>query len=207
MERSAGGSPRIRRIRASVVRIETGERRAVATLSDGSAIEGSALVLAAGAWAGALDGVPRRIPVEPVRGQILVLDGAPLRHVVHTPAGYLVPRAAGRTLVGSTSEHAGFDASTTAAAIAALAAVAMRLCPPLLGAPPVAEWCGLRPMTPDGLPLIGREPRTPALVYATGHSRNGVLLAPLTGECVAALLAGESPPEDLASFAPDRFGG
>jgi glycine oxidase len=207
MQRCARATARLRRVEGAVVRIEAGEDRGAAIVADGSMVEGSALVLAAGAWTGAIGGVPRRIPVVPVRGQILVLGAAPLRHVVHADEGYLVPRGGDRTLVGSTSEDVGFDASTTAAGIAALARVATRLCPSLVGTPPVSEWAGLRPMTPDGRPLIGREPRAPALVYAAGHSRNGVLLAPLTGDCVAALLCGESPPVDLSLFAPDRFGG
>ena len=207
MRRLAAVSRRICRVAGSVARIDARERAAVAALADGTTVEGHALVLAAGAWAGSVGGLPRPLPVEPLRGQILVLDAAPVRRVVHDAEGYLVPRGPARTLVGSTSERAGFDASTTAAGIAGLARLATRLCPALIGAPPAAEWAGLRPMTPDGLPVIGREPRAPALLYAAGHSRNGVLLAPLTGECIAALVCGDTPPVDLLPFAPDRFGG
>jgi glycine oxidase len=209
LARLAAASPRIRRVHGAVVEVEADrtEQHVVARTADGRAIESGRLVLAAGAWVAGLRGLPRPLPVEPVRGQILLLDAAPLRHAAFGADGYVLPRGAGRTLVGSTAERAGFDASTTAVGIATLARTATRLCPALFGAPPVAEWAGLRPMTPDLLPIIGVEPRAPAVIYACGHSRNGILGAPLTGECVAALACGERPPVSLAPFAPDRFGG
>ncbi len=170
-------------------------------------------VLAAGAWAPMIDGLPRILPIEPVRGQILALGNPPdsagsrsrLRHVVYGPGGYLVPRESGDVLVGSTMERAGFDASTTDSAQAELHAVAAALYPPLARAPTVDCWAGLRPVTPDLLPILGRDPVQPALVYACGHSRNGILLAPLSGECVAALIAGETPPADISPFSISRF--
>jgi glycine oxidase len=125
--------------------------------------------------------------------------------VVYGPNGYLVPRAGTHTLAGSTMELSGFDASTTDSAVGGIRAMADALCPSLAGVPTASVWAGLRPVTPDFLPIIGRDPDYPALVYACGHSRNGVLLAPLTADCVAALLVGEAPPSSLASFSVERF--
>jgi glycine oxidase len=174
-------------------------------------------VLAAGAWAPTIDGLPRLLPIEPVRGQILALGRPPaqppasaepwhpLRHVVYGPSGYLVPRETGEVLVGSTMERAGFDASTTDSARAHLRALAIALCPALSEAPVIDSWAGLRPVTPDLLPILGRDPEKPSLLYACGHSRNGILLAPLTGDCVAALITGETPPADISPFSITRF--
>ncbi len=166
------------------------------------------VVLAGGAWSPLVAGLPRALPVEPVRGQMLSVAGSPLRHVTYGPDGYVVPRGDGRTLLGATVERVGFDAGTTEDGIARVRQAATAICPLLGGARMLNAWAGLRPMTPDGLPVIGRDPRHPALVYACGHSRNGVLLAPLAGERIAALLAaGAGAPEssELAPFTPRRF--
>jgi glycine oxidase len=177
------------------------------TCTTGTAsISAPQLVLAAGAWAPLIEGLPRPLPIRPVRGQMLSLAAAPLRHVVYGPAGYLVPRAGTHTLAGSTMELTGFDASTTDAAIGEIRAMADVLCPSLVGASTARVWAGLRPVTPDFLPIIGRDPEYPALIYACGHSRNGVLLAPLTADCVAALAVGDVPPLSIAPFTVERFG-
>jgi glycine oxidase len=166
---------------------------------------GSAIVVATGAWTSAIAGLPRAVPVEPLRGQMLSVAGAPLRHVTFAGHGYAVPRADGTTFIGSTAEKTGFDNSTTPEGATQLRSVAMGLCPALGAAPTLRHWSGLRPVTPDMAPLIGPDPDRPALIYAVGHSRNGVLMAPLTGDCVAAYACGEMPPFDLRPFAPDRF--
>jgi glycine oxidase len=171
------------------------------------------VVVAAGAWAPMIDGLPRALPIQPIRGQILALGGAnaaadPLHRlgrVVYGEGGYLVPRETGEILVGSTMERTGFDASTTDAARAHLRALAIALCPALSEAPVIDSWAGLRPVTPDLLPILGRDPEQPSLLYACGHSRNGILLAPLTGDCVAALITGETPPADISPFSITRF--
>lgn len=186
-----------------VARIDVGNSPSV-ILDDGSVHAASSVVIAAGAWSPRIAGLPRPIPIEPVRGQMLALDGTHLNHVVYAPHCYLVPRG-DRTLVGSTMERVGFDSSTTESAADGLHNAASAVVPALRAAPRAATWAGLRPMTPDGLPILGRDPACPALIYACGHSRNGVLMAPLTGECVAALIAGRTPPVDLSPFAIDRF--
>jgi len=178
----------------------------ITCLTDTESVSAPQLVLAAGAWAPLLDGLPRPLPIVPVRGQMLALDGAPIRRVVYGTDGYLVPRGDRETLVGATMEHAGYDAVTTPAALEALRVVAATLCPALAGAAVRRSWAGLRPVTPDLLPIIGRDPTCDRLVYACGHSRNGVLLAPLTADCVAAICAGRESPHDLSPFVVERFG-
>jgi glycine oxidase len=171
---------------------------------DGRQHEANAIVIAAGAWSALVDGLPRPLPVEPVRGQMLKLRAAPLRFAVSGPDCYLVPRGEA-TIVGSTLERVGFDYGTTKSALDRLHAVAAALAPGLDRAEVIESWAGLRPMTPDGLPLLGRDPDIPSVVYACGHGKNGILLAPLTGECIAAVLAGTTPPVDLTPFSPERF--
>ena len=178
-----------------------------ATTASGARVGARVAVLAAGAWAPRLAGLPRPIPVEPVRGQMLSLDAEPLRHAVYGPGGYLVPRADGRTLVGATMERVGFDPRTTPEGIDGLRATAETLCPPLAEAARLDAWAGLRPITPDLEPIIGPDPEWPALIYACGHSRNGILMAPLTGDVVARLALGETSPHDLAPFRVERFEG
>jgi glycine oxidase len=159
--------------------------------TDGGPMAAGAVVVAAGAWSAALAGsglAPGA--VRPVRGQMLVLDGPGLlTHVVFGDGGYLVPRADGRVLVGSTNEEVGFDKSTTAAGLARLRERAARLCAPLAAARTLGSWAGLRPGAAAEEPLVG--PGDVAGLYlATGHYRNGILLAPVTGDRVADLIAG-----------------
>ena len=162
----------------------------------GDEIEAKAIVLCAGSWSGQL----AELPVYPVRGQILLLEAAPPACVVFGGGGYAVPRG-GRTLIGATSEDAGFDATPTAEGRAFLQAVAAKLLP---GAHPIVDhWAGLRPATRDKLPLLGRLPS--GAVVATGHFRNGVLLAPISAQIVAALVEGKPPPLELAPFDPLRY--
>jgi glycine oxidase len=182
-----------------------GGARATVMLGSGGRLESSTLVLAAGAWAPLLDGLPRELPVEPVRGQAISLAAAPVRHVTYGPHGYIVPRDGSRTVVGATMEHVGFDTGVTAETAARLAAAASEMAPAFAHARTLDHWSGLRPVTPDFLPIIGRDPTHPALIYACGHSRNGILLAPLTGECVADIATGNEPPLDISPFSVGRF--
>jgi glycine oxidase len=164
------------------------------------------VINAAGAWAGLLGGDPEPPRVEPVRGQIVTFVVAPalLRHVVWSARGYLVPRADGRLLAGSTLEHAGFDKSVTAAGLRTVLGIALEIAPRLADVPVVQTWAGLRPGTPDEEPILGAG-ALPGLFHAAGLYRNGILLGPLVGESVARLALGEAPGFDLAPFAPTRF--
>lgn len=171
---------------------------------DGRVLRGGSVVLAAGAWSPLVAGIPRPVLVEPVRGQMLQLGSSPLNHAVSTPSAYLVPRGE-RTLVGSTLERVGFDNGTTLAAGEHLRTAAVSAVAELGRAAVLDSWAGLRPMTPDGLPILGRDPDAASLVYACGHGKNGILLAPLTAECIAGTIAGTHLPFDLSPFAVDRF--
>ncbi|HWX24616.1 MAG TPA: glycine oxidase ThiO, partial [Vicinamibacteria bacterium] len=164
------------------------------------------VINAMGAWAGALPGDPFPPPVEPVRGQMIAFELAPpfLRHVVYSPRGYLVPRSDGRLLAGSTVERAGFEKSVTAWGLRTILDLALEIAPLLADVAVAESWAGLRPGTPDGLPVLGHG-ALPGLIHATGLYRNGILLGPLVGEIAAALAVGEAPPVDLKPFALMRF--
>ena len=163
-------------------------------------------VLAAGAWsADLLRPVGLDLQVRPIKGQML-LAGAPpdfCRHMILDGESYLIPRADGRILIGSSLEDVGFDKSVTIDTMGDLAARGARLMPDLGKLPMVTSWAGLRPATPDRLPYIGKAP-VEGLLIATGHYRNGILLAPITAEIIADLLAGQTPSIDLTPFDPLR---
>jgi glycine oxidase len=192
---------RISRIDGQAVKVH-GRR---VELAGGDSIEGETVVVAPGAWGGTLDGVKGLYGVEPCKGQLISYESIGLRHVTYGPRGYLVPRHSGVTIAGSTMEMTGFDASTNEPGLERVRSAAEEIQPGLAGSRVTAEWAGLRPITPDMQPIIGRDGENPAIIYACGHSRNGILLAPLTGETVAALAVGHSPQHDLSQFRPGRF--
>ena len=168
------------------------------------------VVLAAGSWTGQveIDGATLRVPVRPVRGQLLHLlwSGAMLNRVTWGERCYLVPWKDGTLLVGATVEEAGFDERTTVAGVRDLIEAASELVPHVWTAGFVSAKVGLRPCTPDELPVVGHSVRLPGLMYATGHYRNGVLLAPLTAQLVAdALLENRIDPQ-MEATSPQRFG-
>jgi glycine oxidase len=170
----------------------------------GTRYAGRRLLLASGAWAGTLPGLPRSLPVRPVRGQLFRLEGLPIRHVTYGAGGYLVPRKAS-LLVGATSEETGFDSGTTPRGLSALRAIATRAIPVLSKANVVEHWAGLRPVSADGLPILGADPLLPSLFYACGYSRNGILFAPWAADQLAPALAGGAAPASLAPFRVERF--
>jgi glycine oxidase len=180
--------------------------------SDGEIFRAGALVLAAGCWSGSLDWIPpeARPPVRPVKGEIVTLRGSAqepvCERIVAGDRVYMVPRDDGRLVVGATVEEKGFDTTVTAGGVHELLREAYRVIPEIAELELVETTAGLRPGTPDNAPLIG-ESATEGLLIATGHFRNGVLQAPLTADCVAALLAGGDPPIDLTPFSPRRFAG
>ena len=181
----------------------TGERIIGADLADGQILEADSTVLASGAWSSAL--VPKiRIQVVPVRGQMLVFEThrPPRRHVLVTPRAYLAFRRDGSVLVGSTTELAGFEKRVTPKAMMKLIASAMALDPTLESADFAGAWSGLRPGTSDGLPLIG--PVLPGLVTATGHYRNGILLAPITAALITESILRGQTSFSLEPFSPLR---
>jgi len=178
--------------------------------TDRGSLSGTAVVLAAGSWSGTIEieGVAARVPVRPVRGQLLHLawNGPPLKRVTWSRRCYLVPWEDGSLLVGATSEEAGFDERTTVAGVRDLLEAACDVIPQTWTAGFRGARVGLRPGTPDDLPIIGPSSSVPGLVYATGHYRNGVLLAPLTAQLVAGAMLDNRMDPLLARVSPARFG-
>jgi len=150
------------------------------------------VVIAAGSWSSFINTSPQSaIPaIEPVRGQIVCLEAKPqlTRHVIYSPRGYIVPRQDGRLLAGSTSEHAGFAKCVTAGGISTILRNALDISPAISDFPVVDTWAGLRPRAADGLPVLGPCGEIDGLFCATGHYRNGILLAPLTGELISSAI-------------------
>ncbi len=184
--------------------MELGNDRVAIEAVSGLRIEASRIILAAGAWSPQVDGLPRPVPIFPVKGQMLSFRLAVLERPVMGNGVYLVPRG-DETVVGSTSEHAGFDVSTTDETIERLRASAVGVCPALGRTAPSSAWAGLRPATPDMLPILGPDPEHPEVLYACGHSRNGILLAPATAQAMASLALGDQAGFDLSGFGIARF--
>jgi glycine oxidase len=194
-----------------VIGLDTDDGRITGVRTASGRRPAGAVVIAAGAWSGRIAGLPRPLSVEPVRGQMVACDwpadepGA----IVFGGGGYVVHRG-DEALVGATMEFVGFDAAATDAGRAHLAGVAARLYPALEHAPILRSWAGLRPCTPDGQPIVGPDAQYDNLWYATGHGRNGVLLAPITGDVIAHLVLGnpiEQLEIDLTPVRPSRFWG
>lgn len=185
--------------------IENG--RAVGVDLDGTLVRSDATVIAAGSWSGVVQGLaidPRM--VRPARGQMVMLQTRlPLaQRILFSEKGYVVPRRDGRIIAGSTMELVGFEKQVTAAGLAGILGLAIELLPALAEAPVVEFWAGLRPFTDDHLPILGKGPAE-GLFLATGHFRNGILLAPITARLIADLVTGKAPALDLSPFRFGRF--
>lgn len=168
-----------------------------------------AVVIAAGAWSRLLgESIDLPIPTTPVRGQMLAISDPPIpvRSILFSGHGYLVPRADGSIAIGATEEHsAGFDDRVTPEGLAELAGILANLAPSLAQGRFVAAWSGLRPGSDDGELIIGRAPHADNIWLATGHFRSGALLAPATAELLRASILAGAPVPDLAAFDPARF--
>lgn len=182
--------------------------RAIGVVTAEAAISADLVVLAAGAWSSVIAGAEPRPPVAPQRGQILALDQArvALSHVLLTPGDpYFVPRSDGRLVIGATREEAGWDASLTAGGVAWLLNRAMQVVPALARCPIQEMWTGFRPLSADGLPLIGAG-AVSGLYFLTGHGPSGIAPLPGSVALLAALIEGEPPPISPEPFDPLRFG-
>jgi glycine oxidase len=171
---------------------------AVEVVTETNTFSAASAVDCRGAWSGA--------PVRPRKGQMLYVlpQASILQYVLRAPEVYLVPRSSGKILIGATVEDVGFDKSVNPLVIDQLISAAAKYLPVLASAPIIQSWAGLRPGTPDGLPIIGLT-STPHLFAATGHFRNGILLAPITAQIMADLLQGRPPSQYIRAFSPDRF--
>ncbi len=193
-------------IQDRILRLDLDRQGKVSGVTGSQRYAGDQVILAAGAWSGRLGGLPRPLSVEPVRGQIISIAWpATLAPGIYFGGGvYVVPRGEAMC-IGATMEHAGFAPTTTDEARQFLLDGLHALIPSLEEPTVLSQWAGLRPGTPDGLPIVGPEPMTPGLWYATGHGRNGILLAGVTGVILQQLLTGEAPFENITALRPERF--
>ena len=179
-------------------------------LADGTKIAADAVVLAAGAWSRGIAGLAPELrpPVRPIKGQMLSLRmdaTAPLlTHVLWAPGAYLVPRRDGRLLVGATVEEKGFDTTLTAGGLLTLLEAAWRALPAVEELPIEEMWVGHRPGSRDDAPILGQGP-VEGLIYATGHHRNGILLAPITADAIARLVFDGTVDAAIRPFGVERF--
>jgi glycine oxidase len=188
-----------------VTTVELSEGRAAGVVAKKASFLAPVVVNCAGAWSGQI--APYAFPTRPVKGQMLCLlspSRGLLQHVIRSPEVYLIPRSDGRILVGTTMEEAGFDKRTEVDAIQRLHRGAIALVPELKNAKILEDWAGLRPGTPDALPILGAT-ATPGYYVATGHFRDGILLAPITARVMAQVIGGKSPDYNLDAFSPARF--
>jgi glycine oxidase len=161
------------------------------------------VVNCAGAWAGSIG--PQELPVKPVKGQMLaVVEAPPLSHVVRSPRAYLVPRTGGHLLIGSTLEDAGFNKQTDVDTLQHLFEAAVELMPGIAKSRRHDAWAGLRPGTPDELPILG-ETTVSGYFISAGHYRDGILLAPITARIMADLILNGQCHYDVSAFSPNRF--
>ncbi|WP_372877554.1 NAD(P)/FAD-dependent oxidoreductase, partial [Pseudomonas sp.] len=185
--------------------IREGERICGVHTSAGE-MRGDRVVVAAGAWSGELlRSLGLELPVEPVKGQMILYKCAEdfLSSIVLANGRYAIPRRDGHILIGSTLEHVGFDKTPTEEALASLKASAVGLLPALADAEPVGHWAGLRPGSPHGIPFIGPVPGHDGLWLNCGHFRNGLVLAPASCQLLTDLLLGQAPIIDPAPYAPE----
>jgi len=195
---------------AGEVSVRLAGGRAAGVEAEGQAHRADAVVVAAGAWSRQVPGLPPTAlpPVRPVKGQLLALAQDPsaplLTHVVWAPKSYIVPRRDGRLIIGATVEEKGFDDRLTAGGMLALLDAAWRALPGIEELPIVESWAGFRPGSRDDAPILGPTP-VEGLFLATGHHRNGVLLAPVTAAAMAGLILAGRTDEAVAGFSLARF--
>jgi len=186
--------------------VELTGRRVTGVITSRGFYDARITVAAGGAWTSSIVGLPP-IPIEPVRGQMLCLQSNSqiVRHVLYSPRGYVIPRRDGRLLAGSTTEHVGFTKAVTPAGIKAIESGTAEISQRLSTLPIVDSWAGLRPRAPDNLPVLGPCGEIEGLYYATGHYRNGILLAPITADLIAGAIIDKQLPPLMSPFSADRF--
>jgi glycine oxidase len=185
-----------------------GRNRIIGVMTARGEVRASTVVIAAGSWSSLLRcGEATQFEVEPVRGQMVAIEApAPaVRHVIYSRRGYLVPRLSGYLIAGSTTEHTGYDKRVTAGGVASIIKSAIEIMPCVAKQATTETWAGLRPRAPDDLPILGADPRVEGLIFATGHYRNGILLAPITAQAISELIIKGESRVNLAPFSVARF--
>lgn len=188
-----------------VLSVDHAEGKVIGVTTDKTSYHAGKVVNCAGAWAGQI--MPYPLPTRPVKGQMICFAMPKrelLRHVVRSSEIYLIPRSDGRLLAGATVEEAGYDKRTVPETIQRLRHAAIAMLPEIENARILEDWAGLRPGTPDNLPILGQAPM-PNYYAATGHFRDGILLAPITALVISRVVTGNAPGYDLSPFAADRF--
>jgi glycine oxidase len=194
-----------------LVETEAGRRRIAGVTTDRGEFRAPAIVIAAGSWSSrfaADDGRPVvNFEIAPVRGQMVAVEMPvpPVNHNVYSRRGYLIPRLGGTLIAGSTTERCGYDKRVTAGGIASIVERAAEILPGFNQLSIVETWAGLRPHSPDDLPVLGEDPDVAGLIYATGHYRNGILLAPITAQAISELIVRGESSIDIAPFSATRF--
>ena len=169
-------------------------------------MQAASIIIASGVWSGEFEGLKPRIPISPRKGQILSLamPAGAFRRMIRWGHSYFVPRSTGELIVGATNEDVGFESAVTPAGLGRLLTDALAISSDVGSYPILETWTGLRPATPDELPILGST-AVPGVYYATGHYRNGVLLAPITASIVTDLVEGRDPSIDIRPYSPSRF--
>ncbi len=201
-----GGAKIIEATRVSGFVVEGQKVTAVRTTQ--GTLSANTVVLASGAFSALLSGeLGINLPVYPVKGELLAVNArpAPIRANIYNSRCYIVPKRDGRVVIGATEKPGVYDRYPTLGGVANLSRAALKLIPSLSHAPFASAWGGLRPGSPDSRPILGSVEGWEGLLLATGHYRNGVLLSAVTGEIIAALALGETPPADISPFLHQRF--
>jgi glycine oxidase len=189
--------------------VDISNGRAVGVSTAGRSYRADVTILAAGAWTSLIEiaGHPALMPVRPMRGQMIALSSKQhlIERVIYGPDCYLVPRADGRILVGATVEDAGYSKELTESAGDDLFRCAAAIVPEAANLEIVEKWSGLRPFAADGLPMLGPVKETEGLYIATGHFRNGILLAPITAKIIADKIVNGTASKYFEAFRPGRF--
>jgi glycine oxidase len=188
----------------TVTSVDASEGRITGITTTKTSFSAPVVVNCAGAWASQLG--DHSFPTRPVKGQMLAVVGEKeiVRHVIRAPDAYIIPRSDGRVVIGATLEEAGYDKRTDPEAIQRLRQGALSLVPRLAEARILEAWAGLRPGTPDNLPILGRT-STGGYFVATGHFRDGILLAPVTAQLMTQLICDNMSQYDISAFSPARF--
>jgi glycine oxidase len=195
---------------SEALEVLTASGRAIGVKTTHASYHSPVVVNCAGAWAAKI--LPLGIPTRPVRGQMVCVvpqagaahDGPLIKHVVRTPDVYIIPRSDGRILLGATVEEAGFDKKVNPLVVQQLYQAALKVAPALSNTRIHDAWAGLRPGSPDNLPILG-ETSIPGYFAATGHYRDGIMLAPVTAALMSEVISGAKPRLELAAFSPLRF--
>ncbi len=191
---------------AAVERLMRSSGRVTGVVAEGEMVGAAQVVLAAGCFSAQIADLARYAPMRPVRGQMVALrsDRVNVQRVLHSEHGYVVPRDDGQMVAGSTTENAGYEKGVTAGGIEQILRAALEIAPGLAEAAIVETWSGLRPGTPDHLPILGPTD-IEGLLIATGHYRNGILLAPVTAKLVREWITEGQTSLAVEMFSPMRF--